>query len=308
MAGALSPLPRQTFFANDGSPLSGGNVYTYAAGTLTPKTMYSDTALTVPISNPIVLNAAGRPVASATDATEVALYPTSGSYKWIVKNSSGSTIWTQDDIPSVAILSGTVTSVALTMPAIFSVAGSPITTSGTLAVTLATEAANTVWSGPASGSAATPTFRALTFADMLILESDVTTQFDKTTSTAYADVPGLSITLTTGKWLIEAAVYVSADATGGYKSNLQGTMTATPFVAQNLSTNNTGTPSAAVLKTSFPVADGVSAAGATTSTLYWTSTLTVTVAGTLKVQFAQSVSNGTSSVLVGSYLKGQKVA
>lgn len=67
--------------------------------------------------------------------------------------------------------SGTVTSVALTMPAIFSVGGSPITTSGTLAVTLATETANTVWAGPTSGGAATPTFRALVSADIPSLSS-----------------------------------------------------------------------------------------------------------------------------------------
>lgn len=63
--------------------------------------------------------------------------------------------------------SGSVTSVALSMPAQFAVAGSPITTSGTFAVTLANETANTVWAGPATGAAAAPTFRALVAADIL---------------------------------------------------------------------------------------------------------------------------------------------
>jgi len=66
----------------------------------------------------------------------------------------------------IGAASGTVTSVALTVPAEFSVSGSPITTSGTLAVTKANETANTVWAGPTSGSAAAPTFRALISADM----------------------------------------------------------------------------------------------------------------------------------------------
>ena len=61
---------------------------------------------------------------------------------------------------------GTVSSVALTMPAIFSVGGSPVTSTGTLAVTLATQAANLVWAGPTTGAAATPTFRALVAADI----------------------------------------------------------------------------------------------------------------------------------------------
>lgn len=62
---------------------------------------------------------------------------------------------------------GTVTSVALTAPSsILSVSGSPVTTSGTLALSLATQTANTVWAGPTSGGAATPTFRALVASDI----------------------------------------------------------------------------------------------------------------------------------------------
>lgn len=61
--------------------------------------------------------------------------------------------------------SGTVTSVALAAPGIYSVSGSPVTSTGTLTLALAVQAANQVWCGPASGSAATPTFRSLVTAD-----------------------------------------------------------------------------------------------------------------------------------------------
>ena len=61
---------------------------------------------------------------------------------------------------------GTVTSVALTVPSFLSVSGSPITSSGTLAVTLTTETAATVFAGPLTGGAATPTFRALAGTDL----------------------------------------------------------------------------------------------------------------------------------------------
>jgi len=61
---------------------------------------------------------------------------------------------------------GTVTSVALTAPVEFTVGGSPITLSGTLAISKANENANTVWAGPTSGGAAVPTFRALVAADI----------------------------------------------------------------------------------------------------------------------------------------------
>lgn len=62
--------------------------------------------------------------------------------------------------------SGTVTSVALSLPAIFNVSGSPVTTSGTLTGTLANQNANLIFSGPSSGGAAAPTFRSLVSADI----------------------------------------------------------------------------------------------------------------------------------------------
>lgn len=60
---------------------------------------------------------------------------------------------------------GSVTSVALTLPSFITVTGSPITSSGTLTGTLATQSPNTVFAGPASGGVAAPTFRSLVAAD-----------------------------------------------------------------------------------------------------------------------------------------------
>ena len=56
-------------------------------------------------------------------------------------------------------------STTLTVPSILSVAGSPVVGTGTLAVTLANEAANLVFAGPTTGAATTPTFRGLVTAD-----------------------------------------------------------------------------------------------------------------------------------------------
>lgn len=61
---------------------------------------------------------------------------------------------------------GTVTSVDLSVPSIFSLSGNPITTSGTLTVTLANQTANTIFSGPSAGAPAAPTFRTLVAADI----------------------------------------------------------------------------------------------------------------------------------------------
>jgi len=66
---------------------------------------------------------------------------------------------------------GTVSSVALSMPADFSVAGSPVTSAGTLAVTYANQSANRVFAGPLSGDPGAPSFRALGAADIPDLSS-----------------------------------------------------------------------------------------------------------------------------------------
>lgn len=73
--------------------------------------------------------------------------------------------------------SGTVTSVALadgsTFP-IFSISGSPVTTSGTLTETLNTQSANTIFAGPSAGGAAQPTFRSMVAADVPTLNQNTT--------------------------------------------------------------------------------------------------------------------------------------
>lgn len=67
--------------------------------------------------------------------------------------------------------SGSVSSVALSAPNIFSVSGSPITSSGTLALSLVNQNANLVFASPASGAAAAPTFRSLVSNDLPDLDA-----------------------------------------------------------------------------------------------------------------------------------------
>lgn len=74
------------------------------------------------------------------------------------------TAWVQDEIASLG--TGSVSSVGLSLPNIFTVSGSPVTTSGTLSATLATQTANQVFAGPTTGSPAAPTFRALVSTDL----------------------------------------------------------------------------------------------------------------------------------------------
>lgn len=66
----------------------------------------------------------------------------------------------------LVITSGTVTSVTTTVPSRETATGCVITTSGTCAITDNVQTKNTAFVGPASGSNAAPTFRALVVADL----------------------------------------------------------------------------------------------------------------------------------------------
>lgn len=77
----------------------------------------------------------------------------------LITDGAGNTSWANAG-------SGTVSSVGLSLPGIFTVTNSPVTTTGTLTGTLNTQSANLVWAGPTTGAAATPTFRSLVGADL----------------------------------------------------------------------------------------------------------------------------------------------
>jgi hypothetical protein len=60
---------------------------------------------------------------------------------------------------------GSVTSVAVSVPSFLSVSGSPVTTAGTIALSLASQAGNSVFAAP-DGTTGAPTFRSLLAADI----------------------------------------------------------------------------------------------------------------------------------------------
>lgn len=89
----LSPLGGAgwQFFDDNGVPLAGGLLYTYAAGTTTPLATYTSSNGLTANTNPIVLNSAGRP--------DNEIWLTDGySYKFILKDSTNVQIWTMDNI------------------------------------------------------------------------------------------------------------------------------------------------------------------------------------------------------------------
>lgn len=60
MTATLMPLLRAKFFDSSNNPLSGGKVYTYAAGTSTPKASYTDYNAGTLNANPVILNSLGE--------------------------------------------------------------------------------------------------------------------------------------------------------------------------------------------------------------------------------------------------------
>jgi hypothetical protein len=120
------------------------------------------------------------------------LYIDAGTHALSIKRSDGSVIDLEmagvisfnGRVGPVSLSSGDVTSalgfspmvsLAVSLPAEFSVAGSPATGAGTLTVTRAVQSANLVMAGPSSGAAAVPGYRALVAADIPALpESAIT--------------------------------------------------------------------------------------------------------------------------------------
>lgn len=82
------------FFDNNGTPLAGGLLYTYVAGTTTPETTYTTSAGNVANANPVVLNSAGR-VPSGEIWLTVGV-----SYKFVLKDSDNVLIGTYDNVPA----------------------------------------------------------------------------------------------------------------------------------------------------------------------------------------------------------------
>lgn len=100
---------------------------------------------------------------------------------------------------SKAPTAGGITSIGLTMPPMFTVTGSPLTANGAITATLATQTANQVFAGPATGAAAAPTFRPLVAADIPTLanyiQNTTTTQATSNFNISGAGVIGTTLTV-----------------------------------------------------------------------------------------------------------------
>ena len=85
--GAVIPFLLSGLVDLSQTALSGGQVYTYAAGTTTPKTIYADKALTSAYSQPLILDSDGRAIAYGD-----------GLYKFVIKDNASNTVFTVDNV------------------------------------------------------------------------------------------------------------------------------------------------------------------------------------------------------------------
>lgn len=98
MAVNLSPIggAAQQFFDNNGVPLAGGKIYTYAAGTTTPQATYTSSSGGTAHANPIILDSTGRVPGGE-------LWLTAGPrYKFVIYTSADVLIGSYDNIYAIA--------------------------------------------------------------------------------------------------------------------------------------------------------------------------------------------------------------
>lgn len=93
-----NPAPR--FFTNTGAVLNGGTLTFYEPGTTTLKDTYTDSTKGTANSNPLTLDSSGMP------SGDIWL---DGSYKVLIKDSSGNTIKTVDNVTTIGQILGVST-------------------------------------------------------------------------------------------------------------------------------------------------------------------------------------------------------
>lgn len=233
----LTKLPQQ-FFDNLGDPLVAGTLEAYLAGTTTPTNMFSDDTGTV-AGTTVTLDSRGEPAT----IKQIWLDDTV-TYKFILKNSAGGTIWTVDDIeadPSQGVAAsitiadaggyytGTTVEAALQEAASYA-------QEGTGAITRAVDARlkevasaldyGVTGDGVAddSGNFAFANTAVSTRGKTLVVPGGKTIQLDANTSLSAGNVllmgPGSKFTRDSGVTFSNNGLIVSA---GGFNSQLSGT-------------------------------------------------------------------------------------
>ena len=150
----LAPQPKAQFFDANGSPLVGGKVYTYAAGTTTPLETYTDESGVTPNTNPVILDSRGECNLWFSNASsyKVVLESATGTLQWTVDNISTYGTLASQNSNNVAITGGTITGVTLTVNVIGDVSGNAGTVTNGVYLDAVQTVTNKTLTGMASAS------------------------------------------------------------------------------------------------------------------------------------------------------------
>lgn len=150
----LAPQPKAQFFDASGSPLVGGKVFTYAAGTTTPLETYTSESAVTPNTNPVILDSRGECDLwfSAASSYKVVLKSATDVLQWTVDNISTYGTLASQNSNNVAITGGTITGVTLTVNVIGDVSGNAGTVTNGVYLDAVQTVTNKTLTGMASAS------------------------------------------------------------------------------------------------------------------------------------------------------------
>jgi hypothetical protein len=227
-------------------------------------------------NNRIMISSGGSIVERAAMTNGQLLIGSTGAAPAAATLTAGTGISITNGAGTITVANTGVTSVAMTVPSILSLTGSPITTTGTLALSLVSQTANLIFASP-SGSSGTPTFRKLLTADF-------------TSSTTFGATNGQLLIGSSGT----SPVFAGLTAGSGITiTNGAGSITI-------------AATSAAIAVTEISSISDSTAIDITTATSIMTGMTSTPAAGTYLVKFsghATSVS-GSVEIVIGIYKDG----
>jgi hypothetical protein len=320
MAVNLSPLAGAgwQFFDNNGVILSGGLLYTYAAGTTTPQATYTSSTGGTANANPIVLDSTGR--------TTNEVWLTQGVvYKFTLKTSIGTTLWTYDNVSGINDFGALSASTGSSLIGFLPVSGSATTVQAAIRalqasdLTFALKGANTDITSLASPALASATATTQTAGDNT---TKVATTAFVTTAVGNSQIQPISASVASNALTISASALSLAfrsttlgsgtiTTVAGTPSNLVvpatstlGTVNAVQSRLAVLALNNAGTIELAVSN----IAGGTNLTEtglATTTSITQTSSFTGSIAVTTGILTLSSTPTGTFAI--GQALSGTNV-
>lgn len=191
---------------NNGNPVANGTIEFYDAGTTTPKTVYSDNTLSTALGTTVSTNASGYPVTGG--GVETLIYVGTADYKIIVKDSTGATLRTRDNIKGAVYVPPTS---EIALPE------TPVVSKTTTYSVVAADQSKVINANPTGGSFAITLLSAITAGDgfrITIRHNANTTNVVtiRTTGGETLGIPGKSVSAFTLKGWGESVQLVSDGA------------------------------------------------------------------------------------------------